>query len=240
MANEYLLKMIVSGLENLAMDNATVCGYLNLRAVLHGYSQSFEGAAFKAPKPPYMDKQESQATAADLIGTIADNAALALLYLRGEPASPDAFDVELDEADVLRLVLDWEVLQSGLYKVIVQLYGQQPAPAPALANPGASSEERLWAEIVAWFAKIGADTDRVIDVQQIPIVDQNLAATGTSEKKGSRPARHSSGVIDGLPPLNRLEQGVHRATLNTLKFAGLLPHHLYHAAHARQQSRERR
>jgi hypothetical protein len=240
MANEYLLKLIVDGLEHLAADNATVCEYLNLRAALYRYRQRFERTALAVPHPPYPDKHVSQTAAADLIGRIADNAALTVLYLGGRPASPAILDADLDEADVLRLVLDWEVLQSGAYKVILQLYGQQPACAPALASPGASSEARLWAEIVAWFAKIVADTDRVINVQRIQTAGRDLTAEHISKKKGSRHQRHGSGILDALDPLRRLEQEVQRATLNTLTFAGLLPRHLYHAARVRQRTPVRR
>lgn len=239
MANEYLLKLIVNGLENLAVGNATVCKYLNLRAALYDYRQRFEPTLFVAPRTPYPDKQVSQREAANLIGRIADNAALAVLYLGGKPVSPDVFAAELGEADVLRLVLDWEVLQSAAYKAIVQLYGQQPARPPALASPGPSSEERLWAEVVAWFAKIAADTDRVVNVQHLQAGRRGLEAEDMSQKKGSRRQRHGSGVLD-VDPLPRLEQGVHRATLNTLIFAGLLPHHLYNAAHVGQRHRVRR
>ncbi len=240
MANEHLLKQIVNGLENLAADNAIVCEHLNLRAELHEYRQRFDPTPFAVLPPPYPDKQLSQTEAAYHIGRIADHAALAVLHMGGSPVWPDAFGAELDEADVLRLVLDWELLQSGVYKVIVQLYGQQPARGPALASPGASSEERLWAEVAAWFMKIAADTDRVVNVQHLQSAGRDLAARNMSKKKRSRRHRPRSGVLDDSDPLRRLEQGVQRATLNTLTFAGLLPHHLYHAARARQRRRGRR
>jgi hypothetical protein len=231
MASEYLLKLIVNGLQNLAADNEIVCEYLNRRAVLYGYLERFEGAPFAAPAPPYADKLQSQLRAADLIGRIADDAALALRYLGGEPASPDVFDGQASEDDLLRLVLDWATLQSGLYKVILRLYGRQPLPSPALASPGPSSDKRLWAEIVAWFEKIAADTERVTGVQHLP--------SGPLGRKRSRRSRRPSGRGGDLI-LRRLEQGVRRATLNTLGLAGRLPHHLYHAARADRTKAARR
>jgi hypothetical protein len=231
MANEYLLKLIVNSLENLAADNEIVCEYLNLRALLYGYPERFEGAAFEAPEPPYPDKSQSQAEAVDFIERIADRAALALRYLGGKPASPDLFGEHASEADLLRLVIDWATLQSGLYKVMVELYGRQPVPAPALCSPGPSSEQQLWAEIVAWLAKIAADTDRVVGVQHLP---------PAVSRKGSRRRPRRSGIRSDLATLERLEQGARRANLNTLAIVGRLPHHLYHAALADRRAGTRR
>ena len=218
MANEYLLKMMVNGLRNLAKDNETLCKHLNLRAVFYGYSERFEGVAYKPPQPIYAATNESQAKAADLVTRIADNNALAVLSLSGTPTSPEPLDgAAFDDADLLRLMIDWGTVQSGVYKTIVQLYGQQPAPAPGLPNPGAASEERLWAEIAAWFEKIAADTDLYDAVQHI-------AANPTSKRKKAS--------LTAPPALIRMEQAVHRATLDIIQIAGLLPYHLYHAAHA--------
>lgn len=214
MGNEYLLKLVVDGLENLAADHVIVCEYLNLRAALYRYRKKFTPTPFVPPHTEYPDKRESQKAAADRMATIAENATLAVLFLGGTPVSPAPFEAA-DEAEVLRLVLDWEILQSGAYKAIVQFYGQQPARSPALASPGASSEERLWAEVVAWLTKIAADTSRVVHVQHLETA--RLLAE-----------EHA----DDVDALRRFEQGVHKATLNTLIFAGLLPHHLWGAAHA--------
>ena len=147
MAHEYLLKMVVNGLQNLAADNETLCEHLNLRVLFHGYSDTFEGAEFTPPVPPYPSKEASQAQAVDLISRMADNSALFVLYLHGTPELPELFDRAHEEADWLRLIIDWGTVQSGAQKAIVQLYGQQPAPPAGLPNPGAASEGRLWAEI---------------------------------------------------------------------------------------------
>jgi hypothetical protein len=219
MANEYMLKQVVNGLENLATDNETLCEHLNLRAAFYGFPNRFEAASFSAPFPPYPSKEESQQRAAALMGRIADNSALALLSLGGQPASPDPVDA--DETELLRSILDWGTVQSSLYKVMVQLYGRRPAPAPGLPNPGASSEPQLWAEIVAWLEKIAADTDRLTMVQEIPV-------DGFEGTSGTEP-----------DALVRLEQSVHRTTLNTLQVVGLLPQHLRGAAHAGQAARRK-
>jgi hypothetical protein len=216
MANETLLKMIVNGLHGIAADNETLGEHLNLRALLHGSADLFEGVRFCPPRPPYPSKRASQAHTADLVGRIADNAGLFVVYLGGSAASPELFD-GANEADLLRLIIDWGTVQSGAYRAIVQLYGQQPAPPAGLPNPGAASEERLWAEIVAWFEKIAADSDELVAVQDIP----------ASSRLRGRASRRT------LASLARTEQGVHRVTLNTLQLAALLPYHLYHAANAR-------
>jgi hypothetical protein len=217
MANEYPLKMMVDGLENLAADNQRLCEFLNLRAKFYGFDAKFKGAEFRPPQPKYPDKKESQATAADLVTKIADNNAFAVLSLSGKPSAPGALDSKkYDEADLLRLMIDWGTLQSGVYKTILQLYGERPTPPPELPSPGPASENRLWREIVAWLEKIAADTDLYNMVQNI------------IPKRGSK-----TKAADPDPdPLIRMERGVHRVTLDILQIAGLLPYHLYHAAHS--------
>lgn len=217
MANEYLLKLIVNGLENVAQDNETLCKHLNLRALFYGFRGEFKGAPYKAPGRTVPSKKELLTLAADLASRIADNNALAVLSLKGSPASPGPLDgKEFGEADLLRLMIDWGTLVSGAYKAIVQLYGRKPAPPPDLPSPGAASEERLWAEIVAWLEKIAADTDLYDAVQHI-------AVEGAAKKKGAG-STHT--------PLIRMEREIHRVTLDMMQIAGLLPYHLYHAAHA--------
>jgi hypothetical protein len=222
MANEYLLKLIANGLANLAADNETLCDHMNLRAVFYGTRGKFKAADVKAPGPTYPSKRQLQERAADLVHKVADNNAFAVLSLKGAPASVESLDGKgFDEADLLRLVIDWGTLLSGAYKSVVQLYGLQPAPPPPPMNPGAASEERLWAEIVAWLEKVAADTDLYDAVQRI------------AGKPG--PKRKPPG--NGTHPLVRLEEGIHRLTLDILQIAGLLPYHLYHAAHAGPRGR---
>jgi hypothetical protein len=216
MAHEYLLKMIVNGLESLAADSETLFGYLNLRALLHGYVDVFEAAPFVAPVAPYPSTDDSQAQAATSAEKIADNTGFTLKFLGGEPQTTDPFNGGVGQADMLRLILDWGTLQSGIYKAIVQLYGLQPAPPASLASPGASSEQRLWAEIAAWLDKMAEDTDLLTSVQHID-------TKATAKKKGAKATPQS---------VSRIEQAVHRATLNTMRMAELLPYHLYHSAHA--------
>ena len=216
MAHEYLLKMIVNGLESLAADSETLFGYLNLRALLHGYVDVFEAAPFVAPVAPYPSTDDSQTQAATSAEKIADNTGFTLKFLGGEPQTTNPFNGGVGQADMLRLILDWGTLQSGIYKAIVQLYGLQPAPPARLAGPGASSAQRLWAEIAAWLDKMAEDTDLLTSVQHID-------TKSTAKKKGAKAA---------LQSISRIEQAVHRATLNTMRMAALLPYHLYHSAHA--------
>lgn len=223
MANELLLKMIVNGLHNIALDNETLFEYLNLRVLNYGRRRMFKPAAFKPPVPPYPSEDDTQDRAAGLMGTIADNTALLLLHLHGTPATPAPFDGTADESDLLRLVIDWGTVQTATYKAIVQLYGEQPAPPPGLPNPGAASEERLWAEIVAWLTKIAADSSLLVEVQDFEV--------------GARGRRRSRTATAALVAL---ERDVHRATLNTLQIAALLPYHVFHAAHAEPRSRGQR
>jgi hypothetical protein len=210
MAHETLLKMIVNGLQNLAVDQQTLCELLNLRALVHGFDETFEGAPFHPPLPPYPDTATSQTQAADLVATIAHNSALFVTYLGGQPASPVACAGAPDEADLLRLIIDWGTVQLGVQKAVVQLYGPQPAAPPGLPNPGASSEQRLWAEIVAWLKKIAADSTLLTEVH-------HFETEGEAEG-------------NGMLPLARMEQRAQETTLNLLQIAGLLPYHLFHAA----------
>ena len=114
----------------------------------------------------------------------------------------------LTEADLLRLMIDWGTLRPAPTKQLFSCTGGKPAPPPDLPNPGAASEERLWAEIVAWLEKIAADTDLYDVVQHIQ-----------SKVRGEEEGRRG--------PLIRMEQEVHRVTLDMMQIAGLLPYHLY-------------
>ncbi len=216
MANEIVLKMIVNGLERLAADNQILCEILNRRALVHEFDETFEGVPFSPPECPYQDVAASQTRAAELFAAIADHVAIFVAHLGGEPAEASPLQGAVDEADLLRLVVDWGTVQSGVQRAIVQLYGGEPAPPAGLPIPGPASEALLWSEIVAWAEKMLADSARLIQVQQ-------LASDFEPE-----PVAPSGPVVV-------LEQEVQRATLNTLRLAALLPYHLFHAAHATPQ-----
>lgn len=222
MAHEILLKLIVTGLKNLAEDNQMLCDYLNLRARAYGFTDLFKAADHVEPKPPFPSKRASQLRAAELVDKIANNNALALISLGGHPSSPRPFIPKPDEADLLRLMSDWGLLQAGIQKSIILLYGLQPVPPPIAAGPGAESENQLWAEIVAWFQKIASDTDLHTRVQKI--VSKSALA---EVNKVTVPDADTD-------PLVRMEQGTHRVMLDLAAIAGRLPHHLYHAAHPAQ------
>jgi hypothetical protein len=217
MAHETLLRIVVNGLQNLAMDHQTLAEHLNLRALARDYEGRFEGAPFQPPELPYPDVATSQAVAADRVATIAADSALFLLALGGEPATPDPIP-DVAEADLLRLIIDWVTIQSAVQKAIIQLYGPHPAPPPALTNPGAASEERLWAEIVAWLEKIAADSILFTEVQHLQD-GECVEAAGA--------------------PLARMEQEAQAAALNLMLIAGRLPYHLFHAAHSAPQESAR-
>lgn len=219
MAHEILLKLIVTGLKNLAEDNQMLCEYLNLRARAYGFTDLFKAADHVEPKPPYPPKSDSQLRAAELVDEIANNNALALISLAGRPSSPSPFIPKPDEADLLKLMVDWGLLQSGIQKSIILLYGLQPVPPPILTGSGPESESQLWAEIVAWFQKIASDTDLHTRVQKIA-------------SKSALAEVNKVTVPDAdTNPLVRMEQGTHRVMLDLAAIAGRLPRHLYHAAH---------
>ncbi len=219
MSHEILLKLIVTGLKNLAEDNQMLCGYLNLRARAYGFTDMFRAADHVEPKPPYPPKRASQLRAAELVDKIGNNNALALISLGGRPSSPRPIIPEPDEADLLRLMIDWGLVQSGIQKSFILLYGLQPVPPPILTGPGAESENQLWVEIVAWLQKIASDTDLHTRVQKI------VGKSALAElNKVTVPYADTD-------PLVRMEQGIHRVTLDLAAIAGHLPHHLYHAAH---------
>ena len=205
MANANELKNIANRLERVATDNETVYGHLDGRAQQHGYPERFRA---KPKNPPQPDPEPvSRSKAADLIEKIADHTAVFLTYLGGTPASNASSDATND-AELLRLIRDWGIVHGGALKTIVQLYRRQPAQDPAPANPGTATDEQLWAEIVTWFEKMAADTVSFQTAQHFP---------------------NPSGPKGPGSDLARLEQGVRRATLNTLQIAGLLPYHLLHA-----------
>ena len=182
MAHETLLRMIVNGLQNLAMDQQTLFEHLNLRVLARQFDETFEGASYNPPVPPYPDVAASQTDAANLVATIAGNSALLVVYLGGEPASPVMIDDQTADADLLRLAIDWGTIQSGVQKAIIQLYGPQPGPPPGLPHPGAASEQRLWAEIVAWLQKIAADSSAIGNSPKsaLKTSKRRIGATGTS------------------------------------------------------------
>ncbi len=213
MANEYMLKVMVDGLRNLAADNEKLCRYLNLRAKLKGSKEEFKGAPYKAPAPKLRDAQSLQAKAADLVTQIADNNVFAVLSVGGKPSNPDPLKEKLEDSDFLRLMIDWGSIQSAVYKAMLRLYGQVPTPVHEPTGPGPVSEERLWREIVGWLQKIADDTDLYSAVQKIVRKDVD-----------------DMGPDSSLPPLVRMEVGVHRVTLDIMTIAGLLPYHLFHVA----------
>jgi hypothetical protein len=206
MAHEDTLKMIVKRLQRVAEDNETVYVHLDGRAQHHGYRGRFRA---KQKNPPQNNTEAvSRTKAANLVEKIADNTAVFVVYLGGT-ATSNASSGAANDADLLRLIRDWGIVHAGALKTIVQLYRRQPAPDPAPADPDTATPQELWAEIVAWFEKMEADTDCLKTVQQF---------------------QNASGQPGQGTDLQRLEQGVRRATLNTLQIAGLLPYHLYHAA----------
>ena len=88
MAHETLLRMIVNGLQNLAMDQQTLFEHLNLRALARRSDETFQGAPYNPPVPPYPDVATSQIDAANLVSTIAGNSALLVMYLAGNLRRP--------------------------------------------------------------------------------------------------------------------------------------------------------
>lgn len=217
MGNEYPLKTMVIGLHNLAADNEKLCDFLNLRArhkALKG--GTFKGAEHKPPSPKYDSVEKSQAKAADLVTKIADNNARAVTLLKGAPSDPAPLDPgKYDDDALLRLMMDWGLLQSGVQKSMLRLYGQIPEPPAEHVSPGSASEKQLWCEIVAVLEKIAADSDLHYIVQDI-------------EKGSTKPKAEMA----KLKPLIRMELGIHRLTLDLLQLASRLPYHLHRAAHA--------
>lgn len=205
MANGSMLKAIVNRLERIAADNETVFGHLDGRAKHRGYKGRFQAKKKNSPQPD--PEKVSLSNAADLIEKIADHTAAYLVYLGGTATSNTASGATSD-AELLRLIQDWGIVHAGALKTIVQLYRHQPAPDPTPANVGAATAQELWAEIAAWYEKIEADTGSFKAVQEFP---------------------NTSGQTGQGSDLERLEQGVRRATLNTVQIAALLPYHLYHA-----------
>ena len=207
MANEDELKKIVNRLQRVAADNETVYGHLDGRAQHHGWPGRFKARPKRPSQPPYPPEAVSRRKAADLIEKLADHTAVFLTHLGGTPAS-NASSRATSDADLLRLIRDWGIVHGGALKTIVQLYRRQPAPDPAPPNPGPATDQELWAEMVAWYEKMAADTDSFKTAQHF---------------------QNPSGQPGQGNDLARLEQGVRRATLNTLQIAGLLPYHLLHA-----------
>src|SRR5262245_13489989 len=126
--------MIVNGLHNLAVDHEVLNTYLNLRAIVHGSTGRLQPAQFMDPVPPYPLIPTSQATAAAHMLQIADNSALFVQHLGGTPESPASLANTPNDADLLRLIIDWGTVQSGIQKTILRLYGLEPCPPAGLPN----------------------------------------------------------------------------------------------------------
>ena len=223
MGNEYPLKMMVVGLKNLAEDNQALCDFLNIRARHKGFNDRFEGARHEPPLPAYRTKQALQERAAELVNRIADNNALAVISLGGEPATVSALNARTSEENIIRLMMDWGLIQGAVQKSMLRLYGLQPSPTPEFVSPGPATEVRLWSEAVAWLEKIAADTDLHTRVQNI------IPAQ----------ARRKVAAPRGASALIRMEMGVHRVTLDLFEIAGRLPYHLEHAANPGGRTRGR-
>jgi len=132
--------------------------------------------------------------------------------LNREPADPAPLDPgKYSEADLLRIMMDWGLLQSGVQKAMLQLFGQTPGPPFQHVSPGPASETRLWCEIVSWLEKIAADSESHYITQH-------------AKKRNPK-------VNTAKDPLIRMELGIHRLTLDLLEIASRLPYHLHHAAH---------
>ena len=189
MANENELKKIVNRLERVAADNETVYGHLDGRPQHRKYPGRFNAKTKRPPQPPYDTEAVSHKKAADLIEKIADHTAAFVTFLGGTPAS-NASSGATNDADLLRLIRDWGVVHGGALKAIVQLYRRQPAPDPAPPNPGPATDQELWAEMVAWFEKMEADTDSFKAVQQFPNAS---GANGAGNRPGCGWSREFGG-----------------------------------------------
>jgi hypothetical protein len=217
MAYEHILKMLLGGLENTASDFERLATLLNLRISLRGRGKLFAPAECVRPKPPYPAKEESVSRVATHARTIADGYASAAKYFGAEPSSPELLDTdELGESGLLHLVAVWQELRGSALKAILRTYGESASGQPLASLPGPASERRLWAEIAAWFEKLAKDASSFTSLQRLP-----SARDVDSTSKG-KPAL--------LESLAGLEQSVHRATLDALLIAGLLPYHLYRTA----------
>jgi hypothetical protein len=218
MAHEYMLKMLVDGLANSAHDFQTFATLLNQRAELYGVKTLFRATKYEAPGPKYPSKDESSARAAEAAAKVADNYQLVLVYFGITSQPPEPLDPKLyNEEGLLQLILAWQVLGAGVFKAILNLYGERPAPPPPSSLPGAASELRLWAEVAAWLEKLKSDST-------LFSVSQHLAPAGKSPPRKIRPAPLLSSLVG-------LEHALHRTTADSLLVANVLPYHLYRAAH---------
>ena len=214
MGNEYPLKTMVIGLENLAKDNEALCRFMVLRAQHYGWKGKFKPAEHEPPTPKYKSIKESQERAADLVTKIADNNARAVISMKREPSDPAPLDPDkYSETDLLRIMMDWGLLQAGIQKTMLQLFGQSAGAPHEHVSPGAASETRLWCEIVSWLEKIAVDSENHYITQRTP--------------------KRKSKAVTEKHPLIRMELGIHRVTLDLLEMASRLPYHLHHAAHNR-------
>jgi hypothetical protein len=59
-ANELLLKMYLNALNNVAIDNETLFGHLNLRVAHKGYPHEFRSARPRAAMLPYPSEADSK------------------------------------------------------------------------------------------------------------------------------------------------------------------------------------
>jgi hypothetical protein len=217
MAYEYVLKMLVGGLENTASDFEKLAELLNLRVKFRGINKRFIAADYRPPGPRYPTKEESAAKATASAGIIADAYASAVKYFGAEPSSPATLDADnFGESGLLNLIASWQGLRAGVLKAILGTYGELAAAPSFALLPGPASELRLWAEVAAWFEKLAKDATSFSAIQRLP----PAPASGAAPKRAAT-------ILESLV---RLEECVHRATLDALLIAGALPYHLYRTA----------
>jgi hypothetical protein len=217
LAYEHVLKMLLEELENTASDFERLAVLLNLRISSRGRGKAFAPAQYVRPNPPYQTKEESAIKAAAHARTIADGYASATKYFGAEPSSPELLHADgLGESGLLDLIAVWQGLRGSVLKAILRTYGESASGQPLASLPGPASERRLWAEIAAWFEKLAKDASSFTSLQRLP------SARDVDSASRAKPPL--------LESLAALEQSLHRATLDALLIAGLLPYHLYRTA----------
>jgi hypothetical protein len=233
MAHALILKTISVGLENWAKDCVQLGEFLELRVKAHQAlglkppipvgTPPFKETPYVDPKPGTYgkvagtDRAQLLSQAADMLDSVAslnqDTLADPQIF-GGQPAAPAMLAAQTSEDDLLRLIVNWQALASHFFKVALKMYGLEPQPHPVVRHPGAGSEERHLATILAWLTKIQADA---VSFQRA----QNITPGGGYH---TNPGTGSFG-----DSLLRVEQAYHKVALDVAQIATFLPNHLLRA-----------
>jgi hypothetical protein len=224
-AHMHILKTVIVGLENWAIDCVSLGQFLDLRTqtgIPNVPPSTFgPGALYVEPMPgtygPGTNNTRDAllaAAAVKLDSVVSLNQSTLSSTLHGVPAPQQPAQTGVSDDDLWRLVVNWQALVSHFFKAALKMYGQEPGPHPTLGHPGPGREERHLALVLSRLTKIEADASRLRTLH-------NIAAMAPYAGPAGGGTYHDS--------LVRFEMGFHKMALDVAQIATLLPNHLLNA-----------